>query len=437
MADAIQAACDSLNSVVEYLTTIRISEIRSCLEFLGVQHMEVVGCLVMFVLLQFTKFTIILLLAICLAYGIFYLWDTFFPELSQFSQRSMKAFKNVRTSANLPPFNFSSETDLGPGEYTIFPKSVITGGNRMLAPLLPKARNNNLQDLSLQTDLPSRDREEKKRKPEANYRPQSRSSPRESVGKQRHERQERQDRPYWRPFYGENERQSSRRNSQIASGSGGGGGGGGGGGESKRPTKSLRPPNATSGGLPYMTSDTVKRLHNVTSGESRRKSAKEEIRRLPVVTSGEMGITRRIPKMTSGTTESRWLSPSEVKDSRRSSHPHGGGESRRTSRGGGAETKSRRHSERPHAAQGRRHEDLPEERPRDQKDHHHREHRSRQSRPPMAAEESRSSKQRRDTNNQTHNRSGVTSHQYPGDHWERLKVENREYQLRHPTSEGA
>jgi len=52
---------------------MRICEIRHCLEFLGVAHTEVIAGVVLFILMQFTKFTAVLLLAIFLAYGIFYM----------------------------------------------------------------------------------------------------------------------------------------------------------------------------------------------------------------------------------------------------------------------------------------------------------------------------------------------------------------------------
>jgi len=55
MADAIRCACDSFNSVVNYLVTMRICEIRHCLEFLGVAHTEVIAGVVLFILMQFTK----------------------------------------------------------------------------------------------------------------------------------------------------------------------------------------------------------------------------------------------------------------------------------------------------------------------------------------------------------------------------------------------
>lgn len=73
MADAIRCACESLNSALGYLVTMRISEVRHCFELLGVAHVEVLAGVIVFILMQFTKFTAVLMLAILLAYGIFYL----------------------------------------------------------------------------------------------------------------------------------------------------------------------------------------------------------------------------------------------------------------------------------------------------------------------------------------------------------------------------
>lgn len=73
MADTIRCACDALNAAAGHLATLRISEIRQSLDFLGVQHTEVLLGLLVFILMQFTKFAAILMLAICLAYGIFFL----------------------------------------------------------------------------------------------------------------------------------------------------------------------------------------------------------------------------------------------------------------------------------------------------------------------------------------------------------------------------
>ncbi|KAI8045209.1 uncharacterized protein LOC128266673 [Drosophila gunungcola] len=447
MADAIRCACDSLNSVVGYLVTMRICEIRQCLEFLGVAHTEVIAGVVLFVLMQFTKFTVVLLLAILLAYGIFYLWDTFFPEISKFGHRGMKMFRNVRTSANLPPF--ASDTEETPGEYFISPKiqqyttGMITPKNSLKMPmLLPMLPNKNLRTTSLQTDHKRREEENRR-----GSRGRGHSSHRESQDPGKH----RQERPNWQSVNPEPEREhhSSKRTSHGASGSGGGA-------ESKRMSNVLRIPNITSGvvdtrRLPAVTSEQLKQLPNITSGESRRipkgTSGANESKKLHRLTSKEIVDSRKVPKITSGTNESRWLTSGqttesrraqritsssngsrrlpnitsgEAKETRRSSHPRGANDSRRHYQGhrdggGRGESKGRRPSEKSHPAQGR-----PEEQ----------------------------SKQRRSNNVPP----GVTRRQFPEDQYERLKIENREYQARHlqasgpagfhqslriPTSEGA
>ncbi|XP_016977202.2 uncharacterized protein LOC108043148 [Drosophila rhopaloa] len=431
MADAIRCACDSLNSVVDYLVTMRICEIRHCLEFLGVAHTEVLAGVVLFVLMQFTKFTAVLLLAILLAYGIFYLWDTYFPEISQFGHRGMKMFRNVRTSANLPPF--TSDTEESPGEYFISPKvqqytsGMLTPPNAFQMPtLLPMLPTKNMRTTSLQTDRQRKEEENRR-----GSRGRAHASHRESQDPGRH----RQERPFWRSVNPEPERE--HHSSKRASGSGGGS-------ESKRMSNVLRIPNITSGvvdtkRLPAMTSEHLKRLPNITSGEERRipketrgsnESKKQhnlnsreametrraqkitsdtnESRKLPNITSGEMKESRRGQGVTSNTNDSRRLpniTSGEVKETRKSSHPRGGGESRRSSQGhrdggGGGESKARRPSDKSHPAQGRR----PEEQ----------------------------SKQRRSNNGH----SGVTKRQFPEDHYERLKIENREYQARRLQASG-
>ncbi|EDV44109.2 uncharacterized protein Dana_GF18825 [Drosophila ananassae] len=453
MADAIQAACESLNSIVEYLATMRVCEIRQYLEFLGVQHVEVIGCVILFVLMQFTKFTIVLLLAILLAYGIFYLWDTFFPELSQFGKRSLKAFKNARTTADLPPFNFDTSTEAAPGEHVIFPKKVLSNAfppssKQMLLPLLSNSIGKNLQTISQQTDRivvsKKKDRTQKddinRRKsqlygaqePRVQYgqnQKEYRRSPaaRDSYDtrKYRQDRSERSDRQQRSYLSSERDRdrvlsQAGRRTSQIATGSGGGG-------DPKRGSHTMRVPTVANGlvnltKLPTVTSDTLRRLPNVTSGESRRTTkSKEDSRRLPVVTSGEMSEMRRVPKVTSN--ESRWFTPGEQRDSRRSSYPQGGGgESRRTSHGGGGESRQRRYAERSHPNQDR----LQEERFEEHKKQKEQEQRPRQHRQSLKPDEGRHSRQRRISNS----RSGITSRQFPEEHLERLKKENREFQAR-------
>ncbi|XP_017058292.1 transcription initiation factor TFIID subunit 1 [Drosophila ficusphila] len=433
MADAIRCACESFNSVVEYLVTLRICEVRHLLEFLGVAHAEVLVGVVLFVLMQFTKFTVVLLLAVFLAYGIFYLWETFFPEISQLGRRSMKMFRNVRTSANLPPF--ASDTEETPGEYTLSSKvqqytsGIMTPPNTMNMPmLLPLLETNNrvMRTTSMQTGRHRR--EEENRRGSRGHQSFHRET--QEAGKHR------QERPYWRAVSPEPEREhrSSRRTSR----------GGGGSGESKKMTNVPRVPNATSGvvdtrTLTSVTSDQLKRLHNITSGESRRASkgasgANEskklhnitsgeihqsrrmqpitsntnESRRLQNVTSGEIKDSRRLQNITSNTNEPRRLrniTSSEMKESRRSSHPHGGGESRRNSNsqrdGGGGESRNRRIAEKSNPLQGRR----PEEH----------------------------SRHRRSNNGH----SGVTRRQFPEDHYDRLRNENREYQARRLQASGA
>ncbi|XP_065723062.2 uncharacterized protein [Drosophila suzukii] len=449
MADAIRCACDSFNSVVNYLVTMRICEIRHCLEFLGVAHTEVIAGVVLFILMQFTKFTAVLLLAIFLAYGIFYMWETFFPEISQFGHRGMKMFRNVRTSANLPPF--TSDTEDSPGEYLISPKAkqytsgMVTPNNLNMPMLLPVLQTKNLRTTSLQTDPRKRQEEENRR---ASRGSRGHSSHRESQEAGKH----RQERPHWRSVNPETEREQPHTSKKSHRG-GSGGGAGGAGGESKRISNVMRVPTITSGvvearRLSNVTSEQLKRLPNITSGEYRRIS--NEARKLHNITSGEIIEARRIPKVTSNTHESRWLPnitsgdmkdsrrvqnitsntnesrrtsnemkesrresrresqrlPTEIKESRRSSHPQGGGEPRRTSNnhrdgGGGGESKSRRLAEKSYPPQGRR----PEE----------------------------PSKQRRSNNGN----SGVTRRQFPDDHYERLKVENREFQARRLQASGA
>ncbi|KAH8363055.1 hypothetical protein KR084_004847 [Drosophila pseudotakahashii] len=449
MADAIRCACDSFNSVVDYLVTMRICEIRHCLEFLGVAHTEVLAGIVIFVLMQFTKFTAVLLLAILLTYGIFYLWETFFPEISQFGHRGMKMFRNVRTSANLPPF--SSDTEDSPGEYLIIPKvkqytsGLMTPQNNLNMPmLLPVLQTKNLRTTSLQTDARKRQDEENRRG--SRGRPSQRES--QDAGKHR------KDRPYWRSVNPESEQpHSSKRTHQ----GGGGSAPPGGSGESKRMSNVMRIPTITSGivetkRLSKVTSEQLKRLPNITSGEYRRIS--NEARKLHNITSGEITESRRVPKITSNTQESRWLPqvtsgemkesrrvqkitsntnesrgltnitsgemkdnqkesrresrrlPSEMKETRRSSHPPGAGESRRPLNnhrdgGGGSESKSRRPAEKTYPPQGRRSEEP--------------------------------SKQRRSNNGH----SGVTRRPFPDDHFERLKLENREFQARRLQASGA
>ncbi|KAH8359625.1 hypothetical protein KR093_007940 [Drosophila rubida] len=83
MAEALRRGGDAVKAAADYLQACKIAEIRQTLELLGVQHIEIVSALLLFVMLQFTKFTAVLCLACSIAYGIFYMWDTWFPEVKQ------------------------------------------------------------------------------------------------------------------------------------------------------------------------------------------------------------------------------------------------------------------------------------------------------------------------------------------------------------------
>ncbi|KAH8311255.1 hypothetical protein KR044_005223 [Drosophila immigrans] len=83
MAEALNRCGEAVKAAVEYLQTIKIAEIRQTLELLGVQHFEIIAAVLLFVMLQFTKFTAVLLLACSIAYGTFYMWDTWFPEVKE------------------------------------------------------------------------------------------------------------------------------------------------------------------------------------------------------------------------------------------------------------------------------------------------------------------------------------------------------------------
>ncbi|KAH8280848.1 hypothetical protein KR054_001166 [Drosophila jambulina] len=398
MADAIRYACDTFNSAAGHLATLRISEIRQSLDFLGVQHSEVLLGLLVCFLLQFTKFAAILILAILLAYGTFYLWDNYFPGIAEFGYRGIKLCRSVRTYANLPPFTYSDgEESVGVGEYVVKP----TGPGCMMVPMLQDS-NKVFRSANLQAGSPQLAMEAVGR----GSRGHGLQKGAQDEGKQRHDQ-----RNYWKPMSSERERErehhSSRRSGQGTSH------------EAKRTSNVLRIPKITSGDL--------KRLPNITSGESR-KTQKEDYRRLPTVTSDELG-SRRNSKMTSHVKESpRWLNMAAgVTESRRrtkSSRHQDGGESRRPSHGHGGgtgESKYRRSLERPISANGRRPEPH---------------------RMPASSDDNRPTKNRRSLNNTT--RSGVIRRQYPDDHYERLRTENREFQARrlgpssgHPTSEGA
>ncbi|XP_017845735.1 uncharacterized protein LOC108602197 isoform X2 [Drosophila busckii] len=124
--DILQRVRDASSAAINSLQTIRIAEIRQTFEFLGVQHFEVVVALFFFVMLQFTKFTAVLIIACVIAHFIFYVWDTYFPEIAESMSKtkhdSADAFyasvphtysqqpstspsqRDARTSVFLPPF---------------------------------------------------------------------------------------------------------------------------------------------------------------------------------------------------------------------------------------------------------------------------------------------------------------------------------------------
>ncbi|EDW84427.2 uncharacterized protein Dwil_GK14118 [Drosophila willistoni] len=112
MVDIFQRSCDGVNTAVGIMQSMRITDVRQILDFIGVHHVEVILGLCFFLLMQFTKFTGVLLLAVAIAFGIFYMWDTYFPELSQ--RRSVntvtndyyyaRSVRDAQSSARLPPF---------------------------------------------------------------------------------------------------------------------------------------------------------------------------------------------------------------------------------------------------------------------------------------------------------------------------------------------
>lgn len=73
MAQAMQLSCDLANTVIDYLQTLRVVEIRQSLEFIGLYHIEVIIAVFFFLMLQFTKFTAVLLIACLIAFAIFYM----------------------------------------------------------------------------------------------------------------------------------------------------------------------------------------------------------------------------------------------------------------------------------------------------------------------------------------------------------------------------
>ncbi|XP_068153844.1 myb-like protein A [Drosophila tropicalis] len=112
MVDVFQRSCDGINTVVGLMQSMRVTDVRQILDFISLHHVEVILGLCFFLLMQFTKFTGVLLLAIAIAFGIFYMWDTYFPELSQrrlvntgtnyyYNERNVR---DAQSSARLPPF---------------------------------------------------------------------------------------------------------------------------------------------------------------------------------------------------------------------------------------------------------------------------------------------------------------------------------------------
>ncbi|XP_030370631.1 serine/arginine repetitive matrix protein 2 isoform X2 [Scaptodrosophila lebanonensis] len=82
MSAVLRQGCDALGCAVSYLQAARVVEIRHVVELLGVQHAEILAAVVLFLMLQFTKFTAVLLLAFLIAVCLFYMWDNIFPEVS-------------------------------------------------------------------------------------------------------------------------------------------------------------------------------------------------------------------------------------------------------------------------------------------------------------------------------------------------------------------
>ncbi|EDW14357.2 uncharacterized protein LOC6572790 [Drosophila mojavensis] len=147
MADTYHLACEAADKLIRYLQSIRIAEIRQSMEFIGVHQVEIVIAVFIFLALQFTKFTVVLLLACLIAFTIFYMWDTLFPDLAEDQYRKNKgngfeqygagygpnygpryghdrsvgtgpsvsylnndlSSRDARTSALFPPFNFTDE----------------------------------------------------------------------------------------------------------------------------------------------------------------------------------------------------------------------------------------------------------------------------------------------------------------------------------------
>ncbi|KAH8418094.1 hypothetical protein KR222_011746 [Zaprionus bogoriensis] len=108
MAELLNWCGDAITAAIEYLQTIKIAEVRQTLELVGVQHIEVVAALVLFVMLQFTKFTAVLLIAFLIAYSIFYM----LPDLKDNLALPENGY---RSSYHTPatPSNASGNNDVG------------------------------------------------------------------------------------------------------------------------------------------------------------------------------------------------------------------------------------------------------------------------------------------------------------------------------------
>lgn len=77
MAEVLEWLTRSCTDCIEYLKKLRIAEIRQTLELVGVNHIQVVLALLLFAMLQFSKFTAVLLIACLIAYIIFYMVSAF------------------------------------------------------------------------------------------------------------------------------------------------------------------------------------------------------------------------------------------------------------------------------------------------------------------------------------------------------------------------
>ncbi|EDW39374.1 GL13447 [Drosophila persimilis] len=164
MTELVDQSCCAVNTCLNYFASFRPRDIRQILDFLGVHHCEVLFGILAFVLFQFTKFTAILLLAVFLAYCIFYWWDTFFPGLSQresgssrrdqyapsylasFPNTTEKAeYRDELTNARLPPFYGTTSTEPSPGQ-PLNPQQEID-----IRPI--KLTNGSTDDLSIPTGI--------------------------------------------------------------------------------------------------------------------------------------------------------------------------------------------------------------------------------------------------------------------------------------------